>query len=185
MSLPTTYNLLAKYSNYYYVETGMWRGDSLLQAYDAGFQRCYGMDVEPNNVRFVTDRFDLNNPESQYTGKIIPGLGNSAWALSDFLRAFCDDAITFFLDAHAQHIEGEPEYEEPFPLLDELEQIAQSNINKQGSVIIIDDILHLTHPDITGWNRELIEKNVRRINKEFKITYVANPVKNNILIAHL
>lgn len=191
MSLPTTYNLLEEYPNEIYIETGIWRGDSLQLAYEARmnarkkkrkvFETIIGIDIDPECIDFCKNRFDLYR---------VPDLslqvleGNSAKMLAEVIAPI-NEPITFFLDSHAQLIEGEPEYETPFPLFAELLQIGRHAIkNELKHVIIIDDILHLTHPDVTGWSLQDIFTRLRWINHNYSWKLVANPVKNNVLIAY-
>lgn len=179
MSLPPSYNLLAKYPNRYFVESGSYRGDAIQQALDAGFQQIRSMDVDKENVTFCHNRFDL------YRGKypnIYIRQGDSS---KDFYQLFggIREPITFWLDAHSQLFEDEMEMGCPFPLLKELEQIAAHPV--KNHTILIDDVLVLTHPDVTGWSRNTIEDILWLINPAYKFEYVANPVKNNLLIAKI
>jgi hypothetical protein len=145
-------------------------------AIDAGFQTIISMDVDPANTEFCFQRFGTSHAGINLL------TGDSATGLMEVILDI-EQPITFWLDAHAQHLENEPEYPNPYPLLDELDQIREHPINTH--TIMIDDILHLTHPEITGWTRETIENELKRINPAYKLTYFANPVKNNILVAHL
>jgi hypothetical protein len=179
MSLPPNKNLLAEFPNRYFVESGSYRGDAIQQALDAGFQQIRSMDIDGENVVFCHHRFDT------YRGKhpnVFVRQGDSA---THFYQLFggIQEPITFWLDAHSQLFEDEIEMGNPFPLLKELEQIAAHPIKMH--TILIDDILVLTHPDVTGWSRQSIEQALQRINPDYQFKYVANPVKNNLLIATL
>lgn len=177
MSLPPGKNLLAEHLNPYYVETGIWRSDSLAMAMEAGFKKIIGIDISPEFIQFAKDRFDLQNFP-------LPGLqliqGDSAECLWDAIKDI-DQPITFFLDSHFSLLEGEEKGKNPFPLLDELCQIDRHPIKTH--TIIIDDFLYMTHPDITIWTRAGIIKALDFINPNYKINLVANPVINNLLIA--
>jgi hypothetical protein len=94
----------------------------------------------------------------------------------------------FWLDAHAQHFEGEELGENPFPLMMELQQIQDRGI--PGSTILIDDMLHLCHSEITNWSRAEIELMAMLAvqvgtNAIVKTRNFANPVKDSILLACL
>lgn len=177
MSMHPTRNLFKEFPNRVFIETGAYRGDGVQLAIDAGFEEIISMDAVSENIQFCHNRFGWN-PD----GPIHIVLGDSAEKLCDWLM-FYKESITFWLDAHAQYLEDEPEYDNPYPLLAELEQISRHAIRTH--TILIDDILHLTHPDITGWSRETIEEALRLINPDYQFTYYANPVKNNILVAHI
>jgi len=177
MSLPPSYNLLSKYPNRYFIESGSYRGDAIQKALDAGFQQIRSMDIDKENVTFCHHRFDL------YRGKYPNILVRHGDSSKDFFQLFggVQEPITFWLDAHSQLFEDEIEMGEPFPLLKELEQIERHPI--KSHTILIDDILVLTHPDVTGWSRQTIEAALMNINPAYRIEYIANPVKNNLLIA--
>lgn len=179
MSLPPNKNLLAQYPNRWFIETGAYRGDAIQEAWDAGFGRIRSMDIDPANIDFCEHRFDLTqNPKSHiqlYAGDSAEDL----WAII----ADIGEQITFWLDAHSQLFEDEPESEHPFPLLMELQQIAMHPV--KSHTILIDDLLILTHPDVTGWEKVDIINAIKQINLDYQFKLAANPVKNNLLIAHL
>ncbi len=173
MSLPPSYNLLKQYPNPVYFETGMYRGDSIQLALDAGFSEIHSLEVSKDWVAFCRSRFSQRDVHLHH--------GDSATDLWHYIEHI-QSPITFFLDSHSQLLEGEQAYDNPFPLLDELRQIGKRSY---VDTIIIDDILHLTHPDITGWSRSDIELALLSINPDYEINYIANPVKGNICIAHV
>jgi len=177
MSLPPGKNLLVEHLNPYYVETGIWRSDSLQLAMDAGFKKIIGIDVDLQWIQFARDRFDLVNIP-------LPGLtlvhGDSAECLWDAIKDI-NKPITFFLDSHYSLLEGEERGKHPFPLIEELYQIGQHPIKTH--TIIIDDILMLTHPDVTGWSLSKIFGGLYQINKQYNISLASNPVIRNLLIA--
>lgn len=170
MSLPTSYNLLAKYPNPVYVETGIWRGDSIQQAIDAGFQRIIGIDNDPNCIDFCKSRFD-NNTDIELL------CGDSAQHLIDVALS-SDDSITFLLDAHWQFIEGTEAGPNPFPLLNEIRAIGN---RRQLDTIIIDD-WHIFYPDRVGYGKMDIIAALDDYGYA-RIEHIANPVIDGILIA--
>lgn len=177
MSLPPNKNLLAEYPNPMFIESGSYRGDALQLAIEAeSFQQIRSMDLYKENVQFCYSRFNLR-------GGFYPNMkviqGDTA---TDFWKFFQHNLqATIWLDAHSQLFEDEPESNNPFPLLMELAQIAQHGVKTH--TILIDDILVLTHPDVTGWSRTVIEDAIRWINPDYQFKYVANPVRRNLLIA--
>jgi len=180
MSLPPSFNLLKQYPNPVYVECGVWRGDSIQQAIDAGFERIIGFDNDPESIAFCTQRFG-----KQATG-CQPYIKLMECESIEGLKILLNDPkfkmpMTFFLDAHFQLIEGTARGADPFPLLGELYQIGKHSIRTH--TIIIDDLLYLTHPEITGWTRDQIVKEIQKINKKYEFTLVSNPVINNMLVA--
>lgn len=180
MSLPPGRNLFSEYPNKYFVETGAWRGDGIHAALSAGFSDIRSIEIDKESIEFCNSRFNLSD---LVNSRVKLYYGDSALILYDIIKDI-EEPITFWLDAHTQLLEGEVEYPNKFPLLSELLQVGKHKIKTH--TIIIDDILHLTHPDVTGWSRESIESWIRlHINARYHFKYIANPVKNNILIAHV
>lgn len=181
MSLPPNRNLLAEFKgeNRILVETGSYRGDGIAAALDAGYERVFSMDINSDCTTFCRNRFDLyRSPDPRM--QLITG--DSATSLWDLIKDI-DHSITFWLDSHWQMIEGEGSGENPWPLLKELGQIRKHPIKTH--TIIIDDILILTHPETTGWDLALIMEYLIMINPKYKMELFANPVINNILVAHV
>lgn len=178
MSLPSDRNLLAEYPNEVYVESGLWRGDSIQTAMDAkSFNEYYSIEIDPENITFAKNRFDLFRKPKQNLHLI---LGDSAEMLWSVIRNI-DTPMTFFLDSHYSLLEGEVKGKNPFPLLAEIAQIARHPLADKCT-ILIDDILVLTHPNVTGWTRDTIEDELMKINLYGDFTYISNPVVENFLI---
>lgn len=159
-----------------FVETGSYMGDSIELARQAGFRTAFTMDIEASNINRCIERFKDKkiNLNAYY--------GDSALRLCTMMELVRESAL-IWLDAHSQLFDDEPTADHPFPLLMELEQLKQHPI--KSHTILIDDILILTHPDVTGWPRQTIEAKVLEINSAYKISYLSNPVVNNIMLAHV
>jgi hypothetical protein len=174
MSLPPSYNLLEKFPNMNYIETGCWHGDSMDRAYfSRAFDLMCGIESDKEMYDFCVCRFD-----GRKNVRFI--LGDSAVSMHEALNTIVYPA-TIFLDAHDSLIEGEKKHPNRFPLFQELHAISLHHVKQH--TIIVDDILHLTHPDVTGWNKKMIEDALLKINPKYKLEYIANPIINNMLIA--
>lgn len=180
MSLPPNYNLLRQYPNPTYIETGVWRGDSIRSALDAGFDRIVAIDKDAECIDFCNRRFS----EVEKT-KIQFHRGDSAVCLHKILNKIRVDnwPITFFLDSHWQMFEGTEPGSNPFPLLKELEQIAMFGELAKDCAIIIDDML-IMQWNIVGYDLQIILAYLERINPNFVFEKIANPIINGILVAH-
>jgi len=176
MSLPPSYNLLKQYPNPVFCETGIWRGDSIQQAIEAGFPNIIGLDNDQTAIDFCKQRFADVKP-SDLIGLYLADTAYGLWGTIQFIK----EPTTFFLDAHWQLIEGTDPGENPFPLMNELLQIRAHDIKTH--TIIIDDLLYLTHPKITGWTLNEIKEAICRINIAYEFEEIANPVINNMLVA--
>lgn len=170
-----TINYFAEFPNPVFIETGSYRGDGIQLALDTGFDKVISIDIDPANTQFCRSRFDMDNTELP----IILFTGNSPDVLQQVLSGIYKPC-TFWLDAHSMLNE---DTEDDYPLLKELEVIAKHHIKTH--TILIDDFLYLSHPDITGWSKQVIEFKLRLINPDYKFEYRSNPIKNNILIAYL
>jgi len=178
MSLPPGYNLLAKYPNKYFCESGTYRSDAVQAALDAGFEHIRTIDIDPEAAIFCSNRFWLTKNTHL---DIKCYTGDSAVMLWEMIRDI-DEPITFWLDSHSQLFEDEPDFgHRKFPLLMELRQIAKHPIKTH--TILIDDLLILTHGDVTGWTKHDIFEHLLAINLEYRISVIANPIRNNLLIA--
>lgn len=182
MSLPPSYNLLKKHPNKWFVETGSFRGDAIQLALDADFRHIISMDNDPEAINFCRDRFDLRNPHNPLNEKIMLLLGDSANILGAALRMIREPA-TIFLDAHWQLIEGTERGPNPFPLMDELDQIGDHDIRTH--TIIIDDYLYMTHPLLTHIKTSDILRKIHDIHVNYKVEFIGNPVVNNMLVAYI
>lgn len=186
MSMHPTRNYFKEFKGNHQVfcETGSHLGDAIWLAKDAGYHRIYSMDIDGANIAHCQERFKLlpDDKNQVVDGQIFLTCADSAVALGKMIKHINEPAL-FWLDAHSQLFEDEPETENPFPLLKELEQIAKHPIKTH--TILVDDILILTHPDVTGWNRDAIENALLKINPAYKLTYLSNPVVNNILMAKI
>jgi hypothetical protein len=177
MSLPPNRDLLKEYPNEWFVETGTYRSDAVAAALDAGFEHIRTIDIDPEAAVFCSNRLWLSK-NTHLDIKCFTG--DSALMLWDMIKDI-KEPITFWLDSHSQLFEDEIPNGNPFPLLKELEQIARHPVKTH--TILIDDILILTHPDITGWNIANIISPITMINGLYRFKRIANPVKNNLLIA--
>jgi hypothetical protein len=175
MSMHPDRNLFAEYKNRVMIETGTHRGDGIKLALDAGFEKIYSIDNDPEAERFCNLRFRRDPNIKLFTG-------DSADLLWDMIKDI-NEPITFWLDAHSQYLEDEPASPNPWPLLKELELIARHPIKTH--TMLIDDILILTHKWTTGWDYEEIKARLYLINPKYKLELFANPVKNNLLVAHV
>ncbi len=177
MSLPPNKNLLKEFPNPVYLETGIWRGDSMQQAIDAGFETIIGLDNDKSCIDFCFDRFTLAQHVKHHIQLEKADSANDLWRIIKQINK----PITFFLDAHWQLFEGTDKGANPFPLIQELEQIAKHQI--KNHTIIIDDLLYLTHPQITGWSLDYLTAELRKINQAYKFNLIANPIIANMLVA--
>jgi hypothetical protein len=158
-----------------FVETGSYMGDGIELARQAGYSEIRSMDISLVNIEHCCERFKGRR-------NIAIVRGDSAKYLEVLLMDIAEPAM-IWLDAHSQLFDDEPQADNPFPLLAELEQIRRHPIKTH--TIMIDDVLILTHPRVTGWDNNTIENALLSINPAYNLTYLSNPVKDNILLAYV
>ncbi len=151
-----------------FIETGTYKGDGITLAVLAGFTEIHSIDIE--------DQLPLNYQHG--LKDIHRYIGDSPKVLDELLPRLKDKKIMFWLDAHSQMFEGE---EENYPLLRELQVIRKHREDKRD-VILIDDFIYMSHPNITGLDRDEIEAEIRATSM-YHIEYLSNPIINNILLA--
>lgn len=180
-------NLLLEYPNPTFVETGSYHGDAIQYAFEAEhFSKIISIEKDPYAYNFCQRRFDTRNranfpDQFKFQPEIKLILGDSATCLWDAIKDIAQP-ITFWLDSHYQMLEGEEKGENPFPLLQELEQIARHSVKTH--TILIDDMLIMQN-DIVGYNKQDVESAVLKINPAYKISFRANPVIGGILVAQI
>jgi hypothetical protein len=167
-----------------FVETGSCKGDGIDLAMQAEYKRILSMDIDGVNVAHCQERFELipDDKKPAKNGHISVTCADSALGLLKMMK-YVNEPAMIWLDAHSQLFDDEPPSENPFPLLMELQQLSKHPVKTH--TILIDDILILTHPEVTGWNKETIENALLMINPAYKLACLSNPVVNNILMAHV
>lgn len=171
MSMPPGYNLLAQYPNEYFVETGSYLGDAVQLAIEAGFKKIRTIDIDWRNVVKCKQRFALATEETIFL------TGDSSTDLGSMIQDITEP-ITFWLDAH--WMPGAVIDDKSFPLLKEIQQIAQHPIKTH--TIIIDD-WYLWEWVQLPYTREDVVKKIYAINSDYQIKYIDNPTKDGILIS--
>lgn len=176
MSLPPNRNLLKEIkSTEVYVETGVYRGDSIDLAREAGYKKIIGIENDFDQIKFLESKYDLyrNTPELTILE------GDSAKMLWLAIKEI-QEPITFFLDSHWQMLEGTEKGKNPFPLLQELEQIDWHPI-KRLHTILIDD-WHIFYPDRVGYSKSQILGKLEQMGYR-TIKHINNPVIDGMIMA--
>jgi hypothetical protein len=186
MSMHPTRNYFKEFKGDHniFVETGSFHGDGIDLAMQAGYTRILSIDIDGANVAHCQERFELIPADDRpaQNAHISVTCADSATGLLKMMK-YVNEPAMIWLDAHSQLFDDEPPSDNPFPLLKELQQLSKHPIRTH--TILADDILVLTHPDVTGWTRKDIEEAVLKINPEYKISYLSNPVRENIMLCQL
>lgn len=149
-----TKDIIAKYLQESYIETGCAMGDTLQQAIDAGAKYVDGIEIQGECVKHCQKRFRRNRGVQIHRGMSEQHLGS-------ILMNKPEKAL-IYLDAHKVSKNGEGSY----PLWIELGII--DRFRKIGHTIMIDDI-RLCGGVLPPLNNILVF--LSRINKKYKIAY--------------
>lgn len=166
--MPIDKDILAKYTNPVFVETGTYMGATVQKALELGFEKIITIEIDEKLYQQACRRF-----ASRPSVELI--CGDTLNSLPDIL-ARLDRPATFWLDAHRG---PGPGGDMPYPILKELELIASHPI--KNHTILIDDRRLLD----TDWR--LTEADVRvallKINSNYQIAYEPGLVENDIIVA--
>tara|TARA_B100000925_G_C21956047_1_gene451240 strand:- start:497 stop:1036 length:540 start_codon:yes stop_codon:yes gene_type:complete len=168
--------ILEKYPNKYFVETGTHIGNSVQLALDCGFEKIITMEINPEKVEHAKERFSKEIEK----GRVTILQGDTVETFSKALKLL-DDRATFWLDAHW---DDGPQGKYLCPLPIELEAIQKTSI--KNHTLLIDD-RRLFGLSGTTWGHTIDEdgilESIADINKFYKISYENGCVPNDIIVA--
>jgi hypothetical protein len=128
MSITLRKEVLSKYMNSVFIETGTFKGGGVRLALECGFSRIFSIEVDPTLYTAAVEEFKPNH-------NVCIILGDSIKKLPELLLAITDP-ITFWLDAHIQ--ESKVIGEVPIPLLLELDLLATFRKGMLDTVLVDD-----------------------------------------------
>ena len=152
-----------KYHNSVFIETGTQLGDGVVMALNAGFPYVISIEANLDTFHFCCDRF-------KQEPNVYIGHGDTKTELKNIIEGV-HVQCTFWLDAHLEN---------EYPVLEELDQIAQHPIKTH--TILIDD-LRMFPTDKNGLTEAKIRDRILQINPDYKFSYENGHVKNDILVA--
>lgn len=169
--IPTTLTkeVLQKYRNDIFVETGTATGSGVKLALELGFKMIYSIELGA--------RLQAKNAEQfKDFGNVKLFTGESISLLSEIIKQL-DSKATFWLDAHSGKLKQAPIYRE-------LEVINQSSI--KNHTIMIDDMRVIGKSTWgKGLNKNILIEKLLSINSLYTITYENNTLaENDIMVAH-
>lgn len=159
--------VLKKYSNNVFLETGSNMGEGIQIAIDAGFKRIISFDIEEKYVNICKNRFISNNSVQVF-------LGDSGTDIYKFISDI-NESITFWLDGHGYY---------SVPLLNELEQINKHHL--KNHTILIDDVRMFSNDLWNNLSQESVLNKIKQINDKYIFSYEDSfNAKNDILVAKI
>lgn len=118
------------------VETGTWRGDGVITALSAGFNRVVTVDVDPKALTRAAER-----ATKQYGDcNLDCVLGDSAEVMPEVVRSVGPLPVLWWLDAHYPEQYSATTSGAKHPLLAEVRAIVQAERDHSRDVFLADDL---------------------------------------------
>jgi hypothetical protein len=167
--------VLSKYLNPYFLETGTANADCVRLALEVGFEKIYSIELDSilQNENIIKYQSQINE------GKVNLITGDSLWELTNLIPEL-DKPTTFWLDAH---VDFGPMGTKRCPLYEELSAIKMSNIKTH--TVLIDDMRILGGHWGEGISIEGLKNRLLEINPEYKFIFENGFAPNDILVAYL
>ena len=176
--MPININILKKYLNPVFIETGSFLGNGIQSAIDAGFKKIYSIELSMELYERCKKRFKDNN-------NVYLKQGDSSIVLNELLKGSSSDAnnnITYWLDGHysgGSTVKGNINS----PIINELEIIKK--YYKAGDIILIDDIRLCTDLENELYDFECnpkdLENKLLEINPNFQLEYIDSYRGNTLM----
>jgi hypothetical protein len=172
MSMTLSLEVLSKYPNRTFIETGTNIGGGVQVALNAGFERIVSIEINENLFAHSRNRFRGND-------KVAIVLGDSTALLWNVIKGI-NHEITFWLDGHTAY--------ENIPILKELKIISMHHIKTH--TIIVDDRRAMGNPMWLGVTEKQVIRSMKKINKNYKISYEQTIEQSahgqeDIIVAHI
>ena len=171
--------VINRYKNQVFVETGTCFGDGVQLALNAGFKKIYSIEISEELYKQNCERFALEISQG-----IVQLVNGDSFVELPNILAQISQPITFWLDGHwdpSPHAPGQF----VCPLLFELEYIAKHPI--RNHTILIDDRRLFGDPN-HGWGKEVTEKQVidqlLSINKDYCLRFEDGYIPCDIIAAY-
>ena len=151
--------VLKKYLNKVFIETGTYDASGTLVAVEAGFPFIITMEICPRLFQFSCERL-------KPTKNVMMLLGDSAVLLPPVLQGV-EHRCTFWLDAH-QPQDGTPHQGdwENCPLRQELDTIASHPI--KNHTILIDDVDYMGTGHLDNLTLDMVKERILAINPGYQ-----------------
>lgn len=167
----------ARFQNNLFVETGTFLGNGLQCALDAGFSKCYSIEIHKHLYDKAVARF---KPLVK-SGMVVLYNGDSSFLLDGIVKELNEPA-TFWIDAHISSQYGE-KLAKNCPVLEEFDCIEKSPI--KNHTFLIDDLNCFgrgAHDRITI---DQVKQRILKINKNYKFEFLDAHIPGNIMAAYV
>lgn len=176
MSTTLSKDVLSKYKNDIFVETGTLWGEAIDIALELGFKKIYSMEIDPEKVESNRDKFKKEIEEG-----IVEIVEGDTFKIFKDVIAKVDAPATFWLDAHW---DGDVLGEYKCPLPFELEALLSHPIKTH--TLLVDD-RRLFGEIGSSWgedlDEELLIEAMTDINSDYQISFEDGHVEDDIIVA--
>lgn len=175
--MPISVNILERYLNSTFIETGSHLGGGIKAAIEAGFEKIYSIEIDENKFKNLSTIFEKDPA-------VILFCGDSRRRLKEVLDKITQPA-TIWLDAHIDDGSYDKQtivLDDRNPILDELRIINEHPI-KTHTILIDDFRLFNRAHGFWGVTPEIIKEYLLRINDKYKISFENGYVKKDIMVA--
>lgn len=164
--MPLKKEVISKYMNPIFLETGSYVGSGIQTALNVGFDRVISIEILRDNYNKCLKRFQ-SNP------KVELHLGDVELILEDLMKPI-NQRITFWLDAHFSG-GGTGKGLRDDPIIQELDIIGRHSI--KDHTILVDDLRDM--------NVDEVKKKLVEINPEYEFYLEDGHIPNDVLVAKI
>jgi len=176
MSTTLKKEVLQKYKNDIFVETGTLWGEAVEVALECGFKKIYSMEIDPEKVKFNKKKFS-----KEIKNGIVEIVEGDTFKIFKNVIAKVDAPATFWLDAHW---DGDVLGEYKCPLPFELEALLNHPIKTH--TLLVDD-RRIFGQIGSNWGKDLDEEllieAIMDINSDYQISFDDGCVPDDIIVA--
>lgn len=169
-----TLEILKKYPNEYFFETGTFQGHAIELALEAGFKKIISIEI---------DSYLSGQAEEKFKNEIAEGrveiINGDTALIFEQIIARLDKPTTFWIDDHWSGGVLLGKYKCPLPV--ELEALKNHPI--KNHTLLIDDTRMFGHYWGTGITKEGVLEQVMAINPDYKIQWENGIIEKDIMVA--
>lgn len=166
-----------RFSNKIFVESGTFLGNGLKCALNAGFEKCYTVEIHSH----LYEKAQLRFKDEINQGRVFSYLGDSEKILPKIINQITDQA-TFWLDAHISSQYGK-KLAKNCPIIEELQTINSHYIKTH--TLLIDDLNCFGRPAHDRITIEQVKNKILEINSNYKFEFLDAARPQNILVAYV
>jgi len=170
--------VLQKYPNEIFVETGTLWGGAVEIALECGFKKIYSIEIDPEKVKYNTEKF-----QKEIKKGIVEIIEGDTFKVFKEVVSKVDAPATFWLDAHW---DGDVMGEYKCPLPFELEALLDHTIKTH--TLLVDD-RRLFGQVNSNWGEDLDEdlliEAMMDINSDYQISFEDGCIPDDIIVAQL